>query len=297
MKRISFAIVLVLVAATAFAGGSSEAELGTEENPIIWALVPSGETSEVLAGAEDVVALLEAETGLVFETFVATSYTGVIEAMASDPPGAYMAAMNTFSAILASERGVAEVALIAVRRGSPSYGGQFVVAADAGVESLADLAGQTFARPDPFSTSGWIVPSIVLAAAGVNVDELTVLDAGGHPGVITAVYEGSAVAGSSYVDAREAVADTFSDVNDQVLVLEEYGPIPNDGIQFSPAMPADMRDSIVDAFLTIAATDAGRDALVSVYSWDALIEADDSFYDPFRQVLEASGLDLSQFVD
>ncbi len=300
MRKALATCLILFIAAFAFATGIEEAaELGTEENPIIWALVPSGETQAILAGADELAAMLEEETGYVFEAIVAADYAGVIEALSSDPPSAHMAALNTFGAILASERGVAEVGLIAVRRGDPFYGGQFVVAADSGIESVADLAGKTFARPDPNSTSGWVVPSIVMQANGVDPDTdlLEVVDAGGHSGVISAVYNGSADAGASFVDARGSISDDNPDVNDRVLVLEEYGPIPNDGIQYSTEMPAEMRAAITQAFLNIADTEEGVAAMFSVYEWDEIIEQDDSFYDPFRQVLEAAGVDLSDFLD
>jgi len=286
------ATVLALVSC-----GQAEPELGSEENPIIWALVPSGETQEIVAGADDLVAMLEEETGFFFESVVATDYSGVIEALASDPPAAHMAALNTFGAILAAERGVAEVALVAVRRGRAFYDGQIVAAADSGITSLADLEGRTFARPDPNSTSGWIVPQIVLAAAGVDpASDVEVLDAGSHPAVISAVYSGSADAGASYIDARAAIQDDNPDVMDKVVVIEEFGPIPNDGIQFSTQMDPEMVETITQAFLDIAATEEGAAAMDSVYSWNEVVRQGDDFYDPFRQILEASGFDIASFV-
>lgn len=297
MKKL-FLILLVALPVAAFATPTA-AELGTEENPIVWALVPSGETQEILAGADDVIDTLEEKTGYVFEAVVATDYSGVIEALRSDPPSAHMAALNTFGAILASELGVAEVALIAVRRGRPFYDGQIIAASDSGITSLADIVGKTFARSDPNSTSGWIVPQIVLAAAGVdpNQDIAQVLDAGSHPAVVTAIYSGSADVGATYIDARTAVQDDYSDVMEKVVVIEEFGPIPNDGIQFSTQMESSMRGVIVDALLEIAATEDGAAALDAIYSWNELIEQSDEFYDPFRQILEASGFDIADFVE
>ncbi len=299
MKRTVFALMALGVATVLglVSCGQAEPELGSEENPIIWALVPSGETQEIVAGADDLVAMLEEETGFFFESVVATDYSGVIEALASDPPAAHMAALNTFGAILAAERGVAEVALVAVRRGRAFYDGQIVAAADSGITSLADLEGRTFARPDPNSTSGWIVPQIVLAAAGVDpASDVEVLDAGSHPAVISAVYSGSADAGASYIDARAAIQDDNPDVMDKVVVIEEFGPIPNDGIQFSTQMDPEMVETITQAFLDIAATEEGAAAMDSVYSWNEVVRQGDDFYDPFRQILEASGFDIASFV-
>ncbi len=300
MKRTVLAITAVAIATALVlvSCGQAEPELGTEENPIIWALVPSGETQEIVAGADELVDMLEEETGLYFESVVATDYSGVIEALASDPPAAHMAALNTFGAILAAERGVAEVALVAVRRGRAFYDGQIVAAADSGIASLSDLTGATFARPDPNSTSGWIVPQIVLAAAGIDpATDVEVLDAGSHPAVISAVYSGSADAGASYIDARSAIQDDNPDVMEKVVVIEEFGPIPNDGIQFSTQMDPEMVDTITQAFLDIAATEEGAAAMDSVYNWNEVVRQGDDFYDPFRQILEASGFDIEAFVE
>jgi len=79
MKKIAYVVIaLMVIASFTLAGCQKEAALGTEENPIIWALVPSGETDTVLAGFEEVAAILYEETGLVIEPFVATEYAGVI---------------------------------------------------------------------------------------------------------------------------------------------------------------------------------------------------------------------------
>jgi hypothetical protein len=93
--------------------------LGTEENPIIWALVPSGETDTVLTGFQSVADIIFEQTGFVIEPFVATEYAGVIEAMSADPPKAHMASLATFAYMLASERGAAEAELVSLRVAVP----------------------------------------------------------------------------------------------------------------------------------------------------------------------------------
>jgi phosphonate transport system substrate-binding protein len=155
-------LALLLLGAMLVGACAREPELGTEENPLIWAFVPSGEMERVSAGAESVADLIFEETGLYIDTFVATEYAGVIEAMCSDPPKAHIGSLATFAYILAADRGCAEAELVSVRFGSPSYNGQIYTRADSGLNSLADLKGITFCRPDALSTSGWIIPSIDL---------------------------------------------------------------------------------------------------------------------------------------
>jgi phosphonate transport system substrate-binding protein len=287
--------VLVLVVGGVFAAGQQEpAELGTDENPLIWSFVPSGETQEIIAGGEEVADMIFDKTGLVVEVSVATEYAGVIEALSSDPPGAHIASLATFSYVLAADRGVAEAALVAVRFGSPTYNGQIITRADSDITEIADLEGGTFARPDPLSTSGWIIPMLTMRSQGIvpeqDLDEI--VDAGGHPAVVAAVYNGDVDAGATYVDARGTIEDDNPDVMEAVRVIAVSEDIPNDGVQFHPSVPEEMREQIVTALLEIAETEEGQEALNQAYSWTGLVRRDDTFYDPFRQVLQASGLEV-----
>jgi phosphonate transport system substrate-binding protein len=294
MKKSLWLVLLILFSVLALLLTScGEAELGSEENPLIWSFVPSGEMEEVVAGAEGVTALLEAETGLAIETNVATEYAGVIEAMCSDPVEAHMGSWATFAYVLAAQRGCAEAALVSVRFGSPVYNGQIIVREDSGITDLSQVAGKTFCRPDPLSTSGWIIPSLDLAAAGVDPDtDVEVLDAGSHDAVVAAVYNGECDAGATYVDARSAIEDDQPDVKEVIAIIHTSVEIPNDGLQFAPSVPQELRDQIVDAMVKIMATEEGVEAMESAYEWAGVEVHGDEFYDPFRQLLDAAGVDI-----
>lgn len=300
MKRTTYIVIaLFVIASLALAGcGPREAELGTEENPIIWALVPSGETDTVLTGFQAVADIIFDETGLVIEPFVATEYAGVIEAMSADPPKAHMASLATFAYMLASERGVAEAELVSVRRGSVSYNGQIFVRTDSGINSLADLAGKTFCGVDPLSTSGWIIPSFTLGAAGVDPETglAGVVFAGSHDAAVAAVYNGECDAGSSFVDARSNLTEDYPDIMEALTVIEVSVDIPNDGVQYHPSVSRELRDQINGVLLTIHETEEGLDAIYQAYEWTELAARDDSFYEPFRQILDAAGVDISEYM-
>ncbi len=287
---------LLLITGLMISCKKKAAELGTEENPIVWAFVPSGEMERVAAGAQSVADMLHDKTGLFFSTNVATEYAGVIEAMASDPPEAHMASLATFAYILAADRGIAEAALVSVRYGTPTYNGQLIAGVDSGISKVADLKGRTFARVDPLSASGWIIPMLTMRAAGVNPDTdlKELVDAGSHDAVVAAVYNGDVDAGACYVDARTRIEKDYPDVMEKVVVFEVTIDIPNDGVQFITGMDPELRDKIVKALLDIAATDEGVAALKTAYQWTALEEHDDTFYDIFRQVLQASGLSIEE---
>ena len=285
-------ITLAFLAVLAAAGFAAPAgTLGTEKNPIIWAFVPSVDTARVSAGSEKVAQLLFQATGLYFKTFIATDYVGVIEALKANPPKAHMASLATAAYILAADQKVAEAALVSVRNGTAFYKGEIVALAGSGIKTLADIKGKTFARVDPLSASGWIIPSLMLKGAGINLDkDIKIVDAGSHPGVVTAVYSGQADAGACFVDARAQVQKDKPDVMEKVIVIQESGNIPNDGVQFHPSVSPELRAKVVDALLALIKTDAGKAAINNAYQWTALEKHDDSFYDAFRQVLQAAGV-------
>jgi phosphonate transport system substrate-binding protein len=299
-KKILWAILaLTLIGTLAVVSGcKKEAKLGEEDNPIIWVFVPSGETERVTAGAESVIELLEKETELFFDVRVATEYAGAIEAMCADPPEAHMSSLATFAYVMAADRGCAEAAMLSVRFGSPTYNGQLLVHVDSGLSDLSDLAGKTFCRPDPLSTSGWVIPSVMLRGAGVDPDSglAEVVDAGSHDAVAAGVYDGTCDVGATYVDARTRIEEDYPDVMEKTVVIAIEPDIPNDGVQFIPSLDQETRDKIVQGLLAIAATEEGVAALDTAYQWQELIEADNSFYDAFRQILQAAGITAEDLV-
>ncbi len=287
-------LALVLAACQRSQPQEEAAALGTEKNPVIWVLTPSQETEKVLAGAEPIAKYVEEKTGIVIKPIVPTDYTAQQEALCSGE--AHMAALNTFGYIRARARGCADVALVSVRFGSTSYKGQIITRADSGIKEVKDLVGKTFCRPDPESTSGWVIPSLTMRANGIDPEKdlKEIVDAGGHDAVVIGVYKGDCDAGATFQDARVLVQDKFPDVKDKVIVIATSPPIPNDNVSFRPDFPKDLREKIVEAMLSLNDTEEGKEMLKGLFSWQGLERADDSFYDGFRQQLEAAGVSIEE---
>jgi phosphonate transport system substrate-binding protein len=277
------------------------ADLGTEENPIIFVAVPSGEQERVLSGFSKVADLVYKQTGIVMEPFVASSYAAAIEAMCAEPAQAHMGALATFSYILASEKGCAETALVSTRYGSAFYNGQFLVRADSGLEKLEDLAGTDMCRPYPLSASGDIVPGIMLKEAGVDVAGMNqIIDTGSHEATAVAVFNGECDWGATYIDARTREEENHPTIMDETIVIAVEPDIPNDGIQFVTDFPIAQKSKLIKALLDLFKTEEGLAAMDEAYQWGGMDTKDDSFYDQFRQVLDAGGVsaaDLAAYDD
>lgn len=271
-----------------------EAELGTEENPIILSFVPSGDTPDIIESADEIAKILSDKTGYVIKGNVATSYSAVIEAMGTGK--AHIGTLATFAYILANEKYGVDCALVSTRYGTPFYTGQIIAGADTGITKLEDLKGKTMCWVDATSTSGYIIPRVMIMAAGVDPDTdlAQQTEAGSHDAVALSVYQGDCDAGAMYIDARDKIEEQYPDVKEKTIVIAESPEIPNDGLQFIKEFPSEMRDKIVKAFLEIMDTDEGVEAMGKAYGWEGVMEKGDSFYDDFRKVLDASGIDVEE---
>ena len=207
--------------------------------------------------------------------------------------------LNTFNYVLAAEKYGVDAALVTVRYGSSSYKGQIVIRADSGIASLDDLKGKVMCWVDTGSTSGYVIPRIMLAANGIDPDAdfASTTEAGSHNNVVAAVYNGECDAGATYSDARSSIEEDYPDVKDVISILATTTDIPNDNVAFIKDFPAETRDQIVQALLDIAATEEGQAALESIYSIAGLEAADDTFYDGFRADLSAAGIDIEELAE
>jgi len=295
MKRSTWFTALLLISVAALALTScGTPKLGTEDNPIVMSFVPSGDTQEIVASGDEIAKMISDKTGLVISANVGTDFAAVREAMGAGK--AHIGWLNTFNYVLAHEKFGVDVALVTVRFGLTTYTGQIIVRADSGITTLADLKGKVMCWVDPNSTSGYIIPRIMLKANGVDPDTdfAQQVEAGSHNNVVTQVYNGDCDAGATYVDARSSIETDFPDVKEKVAVLATTSDIPNDTVSFTKDFPTDLRDQIVTALLDIAATDEGKEALNTLYSIEGLEKTEDSFYDVFRAELSKAGINIEE---
>jgi phosphonate transport system substrate-binding protein len=170
-------------------------EIGTDAHPIKVLFVPSVDANVIVTGGDVMAQALKDATGLNFEVSVPTSYAATIEEMCASPADT-MAFIPAFGYVLANDLCGVDVAFKAVRRGWGVYWTMIVVARDSDIQSIADLEGKKWAYPDAGSTSGYLVPVVMLQEAGVTVGET--LEAGGHPQAVRAVYTGEADFGTAF---------------------------------------------------------------------------------------------------
>lgn len=283
---------LIILALTIAACGSSEPELGSPENPLIFVFTPSGVQEEVVAGMEAVGSLLEEATGYTIETKLVTSYNAAVEALCSGQ--SQISHMGSFPYLIAHEKCGIEPAGVFIRFGSDTYGTQILARADSGITSLADLEGKKPCWNDPLSASGYVVPQGILGDAGVLDTLQEPLLVGSHASVVTSLYEGGICDfGATWIDARGTIEDDNPDVKEVVsVVYTSENFIPNDMFVFAADLDPTIRENLLEAMVALPDTEEGKAAYDQLYQIEGVTPRDDSFFDTFRVIMEASGLDL-----
>ena len=271
--------------------------LGSEKNPLVMYFVPSTEAEKVIDSAEELVALLEDETGLYFKADNASSYVGIVEAMAVGkvhigwlPPMAY---------VFAHQRNGDEVILKVVRNGKATYRGEVVVMADSGIETFADLKDKRIAFADQASSSGHLYPKTVLLDNGIDpeVDMSDILFAGGHDTSLLALVNGSADVACCYDDAREKLLTAgYPDIMETTRVLAYTPEIPADNVAVIKDLPRDLKDKVTAGLIALTKTAEGRKVLMDLYEIEGLVPAQDADYDPVRKMAQLLDLDVEEEV-
>ncbi|HSL31701.1 MAG TPA: phosphate/phosphite/phosphonate ABC transporter substrate-binding protein, partial [Anaerolineales bacterium] len=170
-------------------------DIGTPEHPIKVLFVPSVDANQIVTGGEVMANALNEATGLTFEVVVPTSYAATVEEMCASPEDT-MAFIPGLGYAIASQLCGVDVAFKAVRFGYPVYWTQYIVARDSEFQTLEDLEGATWGYGDQGSTSGYMVPAVELAEAGITPGEQ--VQTGGHNQTVTAVYNGEVDFGTTF---------------------------------------------------------------------------------------------------
>lgn len=295
------ALVLAVAMALGLCGCSSgpKSPLGSPDNPIKMAFVPSLETGQITTSAEKLAKAIQDKTGYSIKVDVPVSYAAVIEALGAGRVD--VAWFNPLSYVLAHDKYGADVLLITERDGHTDYFGIILVRKDGGIKKLQQLKGKKFAFVDPLSTSGTLYPKQLLMENGVNPDkDLKSLFAGGHDKAIIALYnkqvDGCSCYGGYNSDARDRVVKTVPDIKKETTIIARTASIPNDNVSVSKNLPPAMREKLRNALLQIAHSPGGSQMLLDVADISGLQPAKDSDYASLRKMIKTVGLDVEQSV-
>ncbi|MGD6833610.1 phosphate/phosphite/phosphonate ABC transporter substrate-binding protein [Sutcliffiella halmapala] len=293
MKKFLTIFLVALLAISLAACGSSDSGSGeSKPEKIVMGFVPSQESDTIADTVKPLADRLGEELDIEVEGRVMTDYTALIEAMGSNE--VHVGFIPAFGYVLANEQYGAEVILKSIRYGSGTYKAQYIVRADSGIESLADLEGKIWAYPDAASTSGFLFPAAQL------MDEFDIesaqdlqtnffkesLQAGAHDTAAVAVYEGDADVATTFDDVRTGLEEEYPDIMEKTKILGYTEEIPNDTISVTKELDDELVQQIKDAFLSFNDDEEMIEIMNEVYSWDEISEATDEEYQIVKDTYE-----------
>jgi len=297
------------------AGGDATGAAASDPTSLTLALVPSQDQSGLVETAAPLTDALTEALGIPVTGVVSKDYQAAVEAMGAGQ--AQIGFLPSLQLWQASDMYGAHTVLQTERNGNITYPAQFMTnnpdkycadkpverdgklfcnGADAlqgpaGLDAIAKIAGSKVALLGPGSPAGYIYPMLALKEAGLDIDkDFEKLPVTANDASVLAVYNGDAEVGFSFWDARDIVKKDTPDVGQKVVVFALSEEIPNDGVALTDDLSPELRDKITKALEDFSNTEAGSEALQSIYSITKLAPADPSSLDVVAKAAKELGL-------
>jgi ABC-type phosphate/phosphonate transport system substrate-binding protein len=275
---------------------------GSEENPLRMLIRPASTALRAAAQNDlnDFQTALQEQSGLVIEVVLVESYAEAVGALCDSSAGqvavawldgvSYMAAMsqNCGKPIMQVERG---------QRADAQTGEsvQMMVSADSGLSALSALDGKNFCRISAEDVYSWLVPSLMLRAAGVDpLSFAAITDYETIPEMLEAVAEGDCDAAAVSARQYENAERDIGDAAEQLQILETSVNFPYNILMYPLELPLGQRLALDDALLNMAANDETASLMQSLLGQDDLVRVEADDFEDFTDFMESTGFNFAQ---
>jgi phosphonate transport system substrate-binding protein len=215
-------------------------------------------------------AAIEKALGVPVKLFTPADYDGVIQGMLGGTIDMAWLGASAYAKIYLTDPNAVEVKLTKQNlNDSTGYYSIGFARKDAGIATIEDAKGKSFAFAEPNSTSGYLVPAAELTAKYGPLDAYfsEVKMSGGHEQTIVGVNNGDFAAGVSWADGvgnwedgyasgafRKAADAGLVDMNNLVEIWRS-ALIPEGPMVVRAALPADVKDKVTQITADMWETD------------------------------------------
>jgi phosphonate transport system substrate-binding protein len=273
----------------------SEPKIFAEPPAYTLAAYPTNDPKKVYDALKPLAEYISAETGWTVCTVVTRNYEEIIRRLSDGSVDIAMLSAASYVRFGPSVSGLSYVATYMEEEGgeeTPFYRSVILCLADSGVTGLEGLEGKNFAFTDRYSTSGYIIPLLMLRDRGIDPETFfgKIFFVGKHDAVIEALkarsVEGGAVSSGTLATAEAADGKIFR-------VLASSDPIPLDAVAAGKRVPEEHVKILQDVLGRLAPDSAPVAAIRKNLQWPAagFTALKDSFYDPLRRALGISTVD------
>lgn len=230
---------------------------------------------------QPIIDYLSESTPYEFELSLEKTYDNIVSALGrGDIDIAFLGPLTYLNAH--KKFGAVSILRSVTDKGESTYRSVIVTRGSHSVKDLTDLRGKDFAFAAMESTSGNLMPRLILAEEGIHLKELrSYSNFDFHESVIKWILKGKYDAGA----VRESVAEKYVPLG--LKVLSTSGPIPTGPIVVGPKTPYALAETVRHNLLSLNKTEYGREILKKVdpEMRGGFIEASDSDYEHIRQLI------------
>ena len=276
----------ILIALIMFGGSPLTGKSGKELRIVF---IAYQNPDQLIEEVEPVVEYLEREIGVPVKDFVATDYSGVVEALRNAT--ADVGFMGPLQYIMAHQHAGAVPLLGEIYNGKSTYVSRIFVRKDSGFNELGDLRGRSIAFVDPISSSGFMYPLDIFRQAGLVAEVPEeyfgkIYFAGGDEQVIRAVY-------NRFVDAAGVGQFAFRllhpEERDSVVMLAESRPIPSHCLVARKGLDRKIAGKLKNALLALNEEGPDHHLLGYLYGVDGYIEVTHRDYAEVAEIAKVHG--------
>lgn len=250
-------------------------------------MIPNTDPGKILRENQPLIAYLEQQTGAHIELSVPTNYAAVVEAIANDQVD--IAFLGGFTYVQAQRR--AGVTPLVQRERDQNFHSLFITQPESGINSLADLKGQTFAFGDVNSTSGHLMPEYFMREAKVDPEVIAkAVYTGGHDATALAVANKRVAAGAMDEVVYQQMVRGGKLEPDRVRIFYTTPPYFDYVWVARRGLEASLAESFSTAMLKLDASNPADKNILDLLGATKYVKAEDASYEKLRQAAREAGL-------
>lgn len=258
-------------------------EPASDIEPLYMGYIPGGTMSFMIERWEKMADYLSGKTGIPVEAKSVKSYKDFVKDFkAGEIDIGYFGGVMYVK--LNEEMGLIPL-VTPVEKGKTSYKGYIIVKEDSGISTLEDLKGKSFSFVNKHSTSGYLMPRLMMLEEGIENTEKyfsKVEYTEDHLSCLISVYNGYSDGGA----ISEFVFDTEeASKYEGIKVIMETEEVPSICIAVRKDMKPEYIEKLKNAFLEIGKTPETKE-LMELFETQGYLEAKDSDYDMIKKAMD-----------
>jgi len=260
LTRVGAAALALALSAAGTASADQYIGGWQKKYPVVkYGVIPVETQSQTMKTMDEFIKHAEKETGVKWELYTATDYSGVMNAMiAGQVHLAWLSGFSYCQTHMDSKGGVEPLVAAQEPDGSMGYYAVIVVKAESPYKTFEDLKGKIVARTDPLSGSGYLIPTAAFRAMGKPVDEFFQSPlSGGHPQSVLGVLKGTYDAAFTWTSKNDNIGNLRMMMNkgllkrEQIRVIWESPPLPSPPVVIRKDLPLEMRVDLLKLFVRL----------------------------------------------